>query len=50
MCKQKSAMKSKALLNVSLKEMKEGICLLYSLSLFAGYLNSELTSGQEPHI
>lgn len=35
---------------LSLKEMKEGLCLPASLSLFAGYLNSELTSGQEPHI
>lgn len=47
MYKQKSAVKSKVLLNESLKEIKEDICLLSSLSLFAGYLNSELASGQD---
>lgn len=43
-------MKSRALFNASLKEMKQGRCLPSSFSLFAGYLNPVLNSGQDPHM
>lgn len=42
-------MKSRALFNASLKEMKQGKCLPSSCPLFAGYLNAVLNSGQDPH-